>query len=249
MPARRQAGSSTRSRTIRQELEAIRRGSFPAVARARAGDRLSGRQDLLMTTCARSGRSSSSSAPSSGRSIAQLSSSSAISGSPAKRPERLWPEAPGLGGHDAGAGRGRPGSLISARGAGHPRRLGALSLSLLGVRAEKLVWDRESAIGAGGKPSGRSCLSAASCRWAGSPRCRQCAGEGAARAPAPLPSERLRAAPLLRQPVDFQDQLDRWAEKENGRSHRSPRRPAERLAKERALRPLRAGGIDTDRTG
>jgi transposase len=34
--------------------------------------------------------------------------------------------------------------------------------------------------------------------------------------------------------LDFQDQLDRWAKKVNGRSHRAIRGiPAERLAKER----------------
>ncbi len=44
----------------------------------------------------------------------------------------------------------------------------ARSISRLGVRPEKLVWDRESAIAGRGKPSEPSCPSAASCRSAGS---------------------------------------------------------------------------------
>lgn len=48
--------------------------------------------------------------------------------------------------------------------------------------------------------------------------------------------------------LDFQDQLDRWAEKVNGRAHRTIRGiPAERLATERELRPLGRVSIDTDR--
>jgi hypothetical protein len=48
--------------------------------------------------------------------------------------------------------------------------------------------------------------------------------------------------------LDFQDQLDRWAEKVNGRTHRTIRGiPAERLAKERQQRPLGALRVETDR--
>jgi hypothetical protein len=48
--------------------------------------------------------------------------------------------------------------------------------------------------------------------------------------------------------LDFQDQLDRWAEKVNGRAHRTIRGiPAERLAKELQQRPLGRVTLDTDR--
>jgi hypothetical protein len=48
--------------------------------------------------------------------------------------------------------------------------------------------------------------------------------------------------------LDFQDQLDRSAEKVNRRAHRTIRRiPAERLARERELRPLGRVTVDTDR--
>lgn len=48
--------------------------------------------------------------------------------------------------------------------------------------------------------------------------------------------------------LDFQDQLDRWAEKVNARAHRTIRGiPAERLAKERQQRPLGAVTAQTDR--
>ncbi len=81
------------------------------------------------------------------------------------------------------------------------------------------------------------------------PRRRRCAGEGAARAPAPTILEsNFEPRRFFANHLDFQDQLDRWAEKVNGRSHRTIRGvPAERLAKERALRPLGRVSVDTDR--
>jgi hypothetical protein len=48
--------------------------------------------------------------------------------------------------------------------------------------------------------------------------------------------------------LDFQDQLDRWSVKANGRQHRTIRAvPAERLEHERQLRPLDRVTVDTDR--
>jgi hypothetical protein len=48
--------------------------------------------------------------------------------------------------------------------------------------------------------------------------------------------------------LDFQDQLDRWAEKVNARAHRTIRAvPAERLAIERQQRPLGSVTLETDR--
>jgi hypothetical protein len=48
--------------------------------------------------------------------------------------------------------------------------------------------------------------------------------------------------------LDFQDQLDRWAEKVNARTHRTIRGiPAERLTEERQQRPLESATVETDR--
>ena len=77
----------------------------------------------------------------------------------------------------------------------------ARNLQRLGVRAEKLVWDRESAIAGRGKPTRRvfELLRAAAGRL-DHPRRRRSGGEGAAGAPARLSGEELRAAPQFRQP-------------------------------------------------
>jgi hypothetical protein len=48
--------------------------------------------------------------------------------------------------------------------------------------------------------------------------------------------------------LDFQDQLDTWSEKANGRQHRTIRAvPADRLGHERRLAALGDAGADTDR--
>jgi hypothetical protein len=48
--------------------------------------------------------------------------------------------------------------------------------------------------------------------------------------------------------VDFQDQLDAWSEKANGRQHLTIRAvPADRLAHERELSPLGEVALDTDK--
>jgi transposase len=125
----------------------------------------------------------------------------------------------------------------------------ARSISRLGVRPEKLVWDRESAIAGRGKPS-VSFLSF----------CGQLevgwivldAGDAQAKGQLERQHRFLRSnfepRRFFANHLDFQDQLDRWAEKVNGRAHRTIRGiPAERLATERQQRPLGRVTLDTDR--
>ena len=125
----------------------------------------------------------------------------------------------------------------------------ARNLKRLGVRPEKLVWDRESAIAGRGKPS-EAFLSF----------CGQLqvgwiildAGDAQAKGQLERQHRFLRSnfepRRFFANHLDFQDQLDRWAEKVNGRAHRTIRGiPAERLAKERQQRPLGALTVETDR--
>jgi transposase len=125
----------------------------------------------------------------------------------------------------------------------------ARSLSRLGVRAEKLVWDRESAIGARGRPSQPflSFCGQLQVGWI-------ILDAGDAQAKGQLERQHrfletnFEPRRFFANHLDFQDQLDRWAEKVNGRAHRTIRGvPAERLAKERELRPLGRVSVDTDR--
>jgi transposase len=125
----------------------------------------------------------------------------------------------------------------------------ARNLARLGVRAEKLVWDRESAIGAGGRPTEPflSFCGQLQVGWIILD-----AGDGQAKGQLERQHRFLESnfepRRFFANHLDFQDQLDRWAEKANGRAHRTIRGvPAERLAKERALRPLSRVSIDTDR--
>jgi len=125
----------------------------------------------------------------------------------------------------------------------------ARSLSRLGVRAEKLVWDRESAIGARGRPSQPflSFCGQLQVGWI-------ILDAGDAQAKGQLERQHrfletnFEPRRFFANHLDFQDQLDRWAEKVNGRAHRTIRGvPAERLAKERELRPLGRVSVNTDR--
>lgn len=125
----------------------------------------------------------------------------------------------------------------------------ARSLSRLGVRAEKLVWDRESAIAGRGKPSEPflSFCGQLEVGWIVLD-----AGDAQAKGQLERQHRFLRSNFEPRRSfanhLDFQDQLDCWAEKVNDRTHRTIRGvPAERLAKERELRPLGRVTVDTDR--
>jgi hypothetical protein len=115
---------------------------------------------------------------------------------------------------------------------------------------EKLVWDREAAIAAGGCPTGP---------FAGF--CGQLAvGWVILEARDPQAKRQLeRSHRFMRsnfEPgrvfanhLDFQDRLDTWTEKANQRVHRTVRAvPAQRLAEEKGrMRPLPARMPDTDR--
>ncbi len=125
----------------------------------------------------------------------------------------------------------------------------ARSLTRLGVRAEKLVWDRESAIAGRGKPSEPflSFCGHLEVGWIILD-----AGDAQAKGQLERQHRFLRSnfepRRFFANHLDFQDQLDRWAEKVNTRAHRTIRGiPAERLAKERQQRPLGAVTAQTDR--
>jgi hypothetical protein len=125
----------------------------------------------------------------------------------------------------------------------------ARNLKRLGVRAEKLVWDRESAIAGRGKPSEPflSFCGQLQVGWI-------VLDAGDAQAKGQLERQHrfletnFEPRRSFANHLDFQDQLDRWSEKANSRNHRTIRGvPAERLAKERELRPLGEVTVETDR--
>lgn len=125
----------------------------------------------------------------------------------------------------------------------------ARNLQRLGVRPAKLVWDRESAIAGRGKPSEPFLAFCGQLEvgWI-------VLDAGDAQAKGQLERQH-RFLETNFEPrwsfanhLDFQDQLDRWAQKANSRNHRTIRSvPAERLAEERRLRPLGQVSVDTDR--
>jgi transposase len=125
----------------------------------------------------------------------------------------------------------------------------ARSISRLGVRPEKLVWDRESAIAGRGKPS-EAFLSFCGQLQAG--WIILDAGDAQAKGQLERQHRFLRSnfepRRFFANHLDFQDQLDRWAEKVNARTHCTIRAiPAERLTEERQQRPLGRVTLDTDR--
>jgi transposase len=125
----------------------------------------------------------------------------------------------------------------------------ARNLGRLGVRAEKLVWDRESAIAGRGKPSEPFLAFCGQLEvgWI-------ILDAGDAQAKGQLERQHrfletnFEPRRSFANHLDFQDQLDRWAEKVNSRNHRTIRGvPVERLAEERQQRPLGEVTLDTDR--
>jgi hypothetical protein len=124
----------------------------------------------------------------------------------------------------------------------------ARNLQRLGVRAEKLVWDRESAIAGRGKPTDAflSFCGQLQVGWiildAGDPE-----AKGQLERQHDYLEKNFEPRRSFVNQFDFQDQLDRWSEKANGRQHRTIRAiPTERLARERELRPLERVTVDTD---
>jgi transposase len=125
----------------------------------------------------------------------------------------------------------------------------ARNLGRLGVRAEKLVWDRESAIAGRGKPTDAflSFCGQLQVGWiildAGDPE-----AKGQLERQHDYLEKNFEPRRSFVNHLDFQDQLDRWAVKANSRQHRTTRAvPAERLEHERELRPLEQVRVDTDR--
>ena len=122
------------------------------------------------------------------------------------------------------------------------RRLGALP--------EKLVWDRESAIAAGGRPTepfaafcGQLEVGWVICE------ARDPQAKGALERSHRFMRSNFEPGRVFANHLDFQDRLDAWTVKANGRVHRTIRQvPGERLAEEKArMRPLPARMPDVDR--
>ena len=124
------------------------------------------------------------------------------------------------------------------------------NLQRLGALPEKLVWDRESAIAAGGRP--RSAF-AAFCGqlevgWV-ILEARDPQAKGALERSHRFMRSNFEPGRVFANHLDFQDRLDAWTEKVNGRVHRTVRAvPAQRLVEEQGrMRPLPARMPDTDR--
>lgn len=125
----------------------------------------------------------------------------------------------------------------------------ARNLQRLGVRAEKLVWDRESAIAGRGKPTEAflGFCGQLQVGWiildAGDPE-----AKGQLERQHDYLEKNFEPRRRFVNHFDFQDQLDRWSDKANARQHRTTRAvPAERLAHEQELRPLGHLAVDTDK--
>jgi hypothetical protein len=126
----------------------------------------------------------------------------------------------------------------------------ARNLQRLGALPEKLVWDRESAIAAGGRPT---VPFAAFCGqlelgWV-ILEARDPQAKGALERSHRFMRSNFEPGRVFANHLDFQDRLDTWCEKANGRVHRTIRAvPAERLIEETPrMRTLPARMPDTDR--
>jgi transposase len=126
----------------------------------------------------------------------------------------------------------------------------ARNLSRLGGLPEKLVWDREVAIAGGGRPTepfAAFCGQLAVGWVILEPRDPQ--AKGALERSHRFMRSNFEPGRVFANHLDFQDRLDAWTEKANGRVHRTIRAvPAERLAEERTrMRPLPTRMPDLDR--
>jgi transposase len=126
----------------------------------------------------------------------------------------------------------------------------ARNLSVLGALPEKLVWDRESAIGAGGRPTEAfvSFCGQLAVGWV-ILEARDPQAKGLLERSHRFMRTNFEPGRIFANHHDFQDQFDAWAQKANRRVHRTIRAvPAERLTEERArMRPLPAVMPDCDR--
>ena len=153
-----------------------------------------------------------------------------------REPDRGWSRAapPWLGGDVRGVlvACDRWHAGVQQGGAGHPLGRGA-EPSAVGALPEKLVWDRESAIAAGGRPTSAF---AGFCGQLGArvgdPRSPDPQAKGALERSHRFMRSNFEPGRVFANHLDFQDRLDAWTEKANGRVHRTIRAvPAERLAR------------------
>ena len=125
----------------------------------------------------------------------------------------------------------------------------ARNLGRLGVLPEKLVWDRESAIGAGGRPTAEF---AAFCGqlevgWV-ILEARDPQAKGSLERSHRFMRSNFEPGRVFANHLDFQDRLDAWTDKVNRRVHRTVRAvPIERLAEERQRMRPPARMPDVDR--
>ena len=126
----------------------------------------------------------------------------------------------------------------------------ARNLSRLGALPEKLVWDRESAIAAGGRPTApfASFCGQLSVGWV-ILEARDPQAKGQLERSHRFMRSNFEPGRVFANHLDFQDRLDAWTDKANRRVHRTIRAvPAERLAEEkRGMRSLPPRMPDTDR--
>lgn len=124
------------------------------------------------------------------------------------------------------------------------------SLSRLGVLPEKLVWDRESAIAGGGRPTDAfaAFCGQLSVGWV-ILEARDPQAKGLLERSHRYMRSNFEPRRTFANHLDFQDQFDAWTDKANNRIHRTVRAvPAERLQEESArMRPLPTRLPDTDR--
>jgi transposase len=126
----------------------------------------------------------------------------------------------------------------------------ARNLRRLGALPEKLVWDRESAIAAGGRPTEAfaSFCGQLEVGWV-ILEARDPQAKGVLERSHRFMRSNFEPGRVFANHLDFQDRLDAWTGKANGRVHRTIRAvPSERLAQEqRRMRPLPARMPDLDR--
>jgi hypothetical protein len=126
----------------------------------------------------------------------------------------------------------------------------ARNLGRLGALPEKLVWDRESAIAAGGRPTSEfaSFCGQLEVGWV-ILEARDPQAKGALERSHRFMRSNFEPGRVFANHLDFQDRLDAWTDKANGRVHRTIRAvPAQRLAEEKTrMRPLPARLPDVDR--
>jgi len=126
----------------------------------------------------------------------------------------------------------------------------ARNLGRLGALPEKLVWDRESAIAAGGRPTEAfaSFCGQLELGWV-ILEARDPQAKGLLERSHRFMRSNFEPGRVFANHLDYQDRLDAWADKVNQRMHRTVRAvPSERLAEEKArMRPLPARMPDVDR--